>query len=317
MEFDLTAFNEAFPWFFRVVSFAFGAIVGSFLNVCIYRIPKDESIVHPGSHCACGKPIAWFDNIPILSWLILRGRARCCGRAYGIRYPAIELLTALLFLGAWVTFTPAKACVIMLFFSMLVCATFIDIDHMIIPDRFSIGGAVIGILLSMFVPSLHGQHSEFFMLASLKSATIGLKGVLVGSAIVLWIGLLAEVALKKEAMGFGDVKLMGAIGAFCGWKGAVFSIFGGAILGVVGFIVWAIVSRVRGTPEAAKVAPEPGDAEEDEDGEVEESRDGPAMGVPIPFGPMLAAGAVIYLLWASPFVESYYADNIGRLLSMQ
>jgi leader peptidase (prepilin peptidase)/N-methyltransferase len=314
MEFDLTAFNEAFPWFFRVVSFAFGAIVGSFLNVCIYRIPKDESIVHPGSHCACGRPIAWFDNIPIFSWMILRGRARCCGRAYGIRYPAIELLTALLFLGAWLTFDPAKACVVMLFFSMLICATFIDIDHMIIPDRFSIGGAIIGVLLSMLVPALHGQQSEYFMLASVKSATIGLKGALIGSALVLWIGLLAEVVLKKEAMGFGDVKLMGAIGAFCGWKGAVFSIFGGAILGVIGVVIWTIVSRIRGTPAESKAD----DAKGTASGESgDESNDGPALGVPIPFGPMLAAGAVIYLLWASPLVESYYAENIGRLLSME
>ena len=314
MEFDLTAFNEAFPWFFRVVSFAFGAIVGSFLNVCIHRIPKGESIIHPGSHCACGKPVAWFDNIPILSWLILRGRARCCGRAYGVRYPAIELLTALLFLGAWMTFTPGKACVMMLFLSTLVCATFIDIDHMIIPDRFSIGGAIAGVVLSALVPSLHGQQSDFFMLASLKSVTIGLKGLLVGGAIVLWIGLLAEVLLKKEAMGFGDVKLMGAIGAFCGWKGAVFSIFGGAVLGVVGFVIWMIVSRARGRPAEPKAEPESGAKADDNEAD---SSDAPGLGVPIPFGPMLAAAAVIYVLWASPWVETYYREHIGFLLSMQ
>ena len=308
MAFELSAFNEAFPWFFGVVSFAFGAIVGSFLNVCIYRIPKGESVVHPGSHCACGKPISWFDNIPIFSWLILRGKARCCGRAYGMRYPAVELLTALLFLGAWASFEPAKACVIMFFFATLICATFVDFDHMIIPDRFSIGGAVAGLILSAAVPALHGEANEIFMLASLKSATTGLTGMLIGSAVVLWIALIAEVVLKKEAMGFGDVKLMGSIGAFCGWKGAVFSIFGGAVLGIIAFGVWMIVSRLRGKETEPKPAPEL-----TPDGETPSE---PGLGVPIPFGPMLAGGAVIYLLWASPFVDDYFA-SIATLLAIE
>lgn len=302
MGFEFSAFNEAFPWFFRAVALAFGAIVGSFLNVCIYRIPKGESIVHPGSHCGCGKPIAWFDNIPILSWLILRGRARCCGRAFSLRYPVIELLTALLFLGAWLTFDPAKASVVMFFLAMLICGSFIDIDHMIIPDRFSIGGAVAGIVLAAIVPSLHGETSEFFMLASLKSTSTALIGLLVGSGVVLWIALLAEVVLKKEAMGFGDVKLMGAIGAFCGWKGAVFSIFGGAIIGIAAFAVWMLVSRIRGKKQEA--------TSESSDGEE------PGFGVPIPFGPMLAAGAVIYLLWAGPGVDAYFS-SVTSLLAME
>lgn len=308
MAFEFTAFNEAFPWFFSVVSFSFGAIVGSFLNVCIHRIPKGESVVHPGSHCACGKPIAWFDNIPIFSWLILRGKARCCGRSYGIRYPAVELLTALLFLGAWTSFEPVKACVIMFFFATLICATFVDFDHMIIPDRFSIGGAVAGVILSAAVPALHGEAGEVFMLASLKSATTGLTGLLIGSAVVLWIALLAEVVLKKEAMGFGDVKLMGSIGAFCGWKGAVFSIFGGAVLGIVAFAVWMIVSRIRGKDAETKPS-----IESTSEGETPAE---PGLGVPIPFGPMLAGGAVIYLLLASPFVDAYFA-SIAALLAIE
>jgi leader peptidase (prepilin peptidase)/N-methyltransferase len=310
MAFELSAFNEAFPWFFGVAAFAFGAIVGSFLNVCVYRIPKGESVVHPGSHCACGKPIAWFDNIPMLSWMILRGRARCCGRAYGVRYPAVELLTALLFLGAWTSFEPAKACVIMFFFATLVCATFIDIDHMIIPDRFSIGGAVAGLVLSAAVPALHGETGDVFMLASLKSATTGLNGMLIGSAVVLWIALLAEVVLKKEAMGFGDVKLMGSIGAFCGWQGAVFSIFGGAVLGIVAFGVWMIVNRARGK-EAEPANPSANEPTAEGEAPAE-----PGLGVPIPFGPMLAGGAVIYLLWASPFVDAYFA-SIAALLALE
>src|ERR1700690_1792567 len=89
------------PWFFPTAAFLFGAIIGSFLNVCIHRIPAGQSIVRPGSHCACGAPIAWYDNIPILSWLLLRGRARCCGRPFSARYLLVEILTAALFLACW------------------------------------------------------------------------------------------------------------------------------------------------------------------------------------------------------------------------
>jgi leader peptidase (prepilin peptidase)/N-methyltransferase len=127
---------------------------------------------------------------------------------------------------------------------------------------------------------------------------------------VLWIALLAEIVLKKEAMGFGDVKLMGSIGAFCGWKGAVFSIFGGAVLGIVAFGVWMIVNRSR--RDEAETANPPA-TESTADGEAPAE---PGLGVPIPFGPMLAGGAVIYLLWASPFVDAYFA-SIAALLAIE
>ena len=183
--------SRAFPWFYPAMVFIFGACIGSFLNVCIYRIPAGKSIVTPGSHCGCGKPIAWYDNIPVFSWLILRGRARCCGRPFSFRYPAIELLTALLFLACWLAFPPAKALCGMLFISALVCATFIDLDHMIIPDAFTIGLGVAGVVLSFFVPALHDQHQDIFIVASLHSGVTALIGLLTGSGLVLWIALLA------------------------------------------------------------------------------------------------------------------------------
>src|SRR5690606_4791675 len=114
---------------------------------------------HPGSHCACGTPIAWRDNVPILSWFVLRGRARCCGRRYSFRYPFVELLTASLFLACWLHFPPAKALCGMVFVSILVAATFIDLDHLVIPDVFTLGGAAAGVLLSLLVPALHDQTS--------------------------------------------------------------------------------------------------------------------------------------------------------------
>lgn len=301
--FDLAAINTLVPWFFPAVAFVFGACIGSFLNVVIHRVPKGESIVRPGSHCACGAPIAWYDNIPILSWFVLRGRARCCGRSYSFRYAFVELLTALIFLACWLLFPPAKAVVGMVFLSILVCATFIDLDHMVIPDVFTIGAGVLGLLLSLLVPSLHGQHDGIFALDSLRSIVIGLQGMLIGSGLVLWIALVAEVLLRKEAMGFGDVKFVGAIGAFCGWQGAVFAIFGGAIVGTVWCTVAWLWQRVAG--RSAAVAPR-AETPEGEPADI-------GFGVHVPFGPMLAIAAAVYFLWGAPWVASYF-NTIADLL---
>src|SRR4051812_12989285 len=253
MSFDYAQFSAAFPWFFPVAAFLLGACVGSFLNVVIYRLPKEESIVTPGSHCACGQPIKWHDNIPILSWIMLRGRARCCGRAFSFRYPFVELLTGLLFVVCWLKFTPLVALCGWIFLSCLVAATFIDLDHMIIPDVFTIGLGVLGVLLSCFIPALHTVRGEIFMLDGLHSAVASLQGLLIGSGLVLWIALIAETLLRKEAMGFGDVKFVGAIGAFCGWQGAGFTVFGGAVVGTV----WSAVAWIweKATGGRAAVAP--------------------------------------------------------------
>lgn len=293
------AFNEQYPWVFRIFALGFGAIVGSFLNVCIYRIPAEKSIVTPGSTCACGKSIAWFDNIPILSWILLRGRARCCGRPFSVRYPAVELLTGVLFFLCWWFFTPLVALCGMLFCAILICATFIDFDHMIIPDRFTIGGAVIGVLLSFLVPALHGFDSGMVVLDSLRSGITSMIGVLIGSAVVLWIGLLAEVVLRKEAMGFGDVKFLGAIGAFTGWEGGLFAVFGGAVVGMIGLGVVMILRLIFGVRKTAQPDGEEGEADT-------------ALGRTVPFGPMLAVGGLLYFLFLSSMVDEYFM-NTARL----
>ena len=298
-DFNYAEFSAAFPWFFPVCVTLFGAIVGSFLNVVIYRMPLDKSVVTPGSRCACGKPIAWYDNIPVLSWILLRGRARCCGRSYGVRYPAVELLTALLFLGCWLTFPPDKALVGMFFLSCLVCATFIDLDHMIIPDLFTIGLAVTGVAISLFVPALHGVEHEIGVVAAMRSGLIAMQGLLIGSAVVLWIAVLAETLLRKEAMGFGDVKFVGAIGAFCGWQGALFAVFGGAIVGTVWMALAWIWQKASG--KKAPIAPKTETAE----GEAAEEI---AFGVQVPFGPMLAIAGAVYFLVAKDWVDAYFAD---------
>lgn len=288
----------AFPWFFPVVVFVFGACIGSFLNVVIYRVPAGKSIVTPGSHCACGAPIAWYDNLPVLSWFILRGKARCCGRAYSFRYAFVELLTAALFLACWLLFPPAKALCGMLFMSLLIGATFIDLDHMIIPDVFTIGTGMVGVVLSVLVPALHGQDGGIFFVDSLRSGTASLQGLLLGSGLVLWIALVAEVVLKKEAMGFGDVKFVGAIGAFCGWQGAVFAMFGGAMVGTVWFILALLWQKISG--RASPVAPKA------ETAEGEPAALG--FGVQVPFGPMLAIAGALYFLFFHGWMTAYFAQ---------
>lgn len=291
------------PWFFPTVAFVLGACIGSFLNVVIYRVPAGKSIVTPGSHCACGAPIAWYDNLPILSWFILRGRARCCGRPYSFRYAFVELLTALLFLACWLLFPPGKAVCGMVFLSLLVGATFIDLDHFIIPDAFTIGAALAGLALALLVPGLHGQHSGIFFLDSLRSVTIAVQGLLVGSGLVLWIMLVAELILKKEAMGFGDVKFVGAIGVFCGWQGAVFAMFGGALVGTVWFGLALAWQKLTG--RAAPVAPK---------AETPEGEPAPlAFGAHVPFGPMLAIAGALHFLFLHRWVAEYFAQ-IGELL---
>ncbi len=303
MNYDLAAFAAEFPWFFPLCAALFGAIVGSFLNVVIYRMPLDKSIVTPGSHCACGKPIAWFDNIPVVSWFVLRGKARCCGRSYSFRYAFVELLTAGLFLACAWQFTPAKAFLGMLFLACLVCATFIDLDHMIIPDTFTIGLGVLGVLASFAVPALHGVSADIALLAHLRSGGVGMVGLLIGSGVVLWIALVAEAVLRKEAMGFGDVKFVGAIGAFCGWQGAVFSVFGGAIVGTAWVALAWLWQKASG--KKAPIAPR---AESAEGVEAEAL----AMGVQVPFGPMLAVAGAIYFLGADCWFDAYVA-GLGEL----
>jgi leader peptidase (prepilin peptidase)/N-methyltransferase len=308
---EFTAFASAFPWFFPLVVFVLGACVGSFLNVCIHRIPAGQSVVTPGSHCACGAPIKWYDNLPILSWFVLRGRARCCGRRFSFRYPFVEALTAALFLACWLRFPPAKALCGMLLCAALVAATFIDLDHMIIPDAFTLWLGVAGVLLSCAVPALHGQQHELFVIASLRSAADSLAGLLVGSGLVLWIALVAEAVLKKEAMGFGDVKFVGAIGAFTGWHGAVAAVFGGAVIGTLWFalaLLWQGLFRPTAPPANA---PAPG---AESGAPAAPSTPAPVgFGVHVPFGPMLAAGAVLYFLVAHYWIDAYFA-SIAELL---
>ncbi len=177
--------------------------------------------------------------------------------------------------------------------AMLVCASFIDLDHMEIPDRFSIGLAFVGFAFSAAFPGLHLARPEVYHIASLQSCLQSGIGLLVGSSVILWIGIVAETILKKEAMGMGDVKLLGGIGAFLGWQGAVFSIFGGAAIGSVGYLVYLVFKKKAPPPSPEQ---EPSDDESQTDSSY------------VPFGPMLAAGALLYAFLLESPVNQYFAD---------
>jgi leader peptidase (prepilin peptidase)/N-methyltransferase len=284
------------PGFAGAAAFIIGSCVGSFLNVVIGRVPAGESIVRPGSHCACGRPLAWRDKIPVLSWLLLRGRARCCGRPISARYPAVELLTAALFLASWELFPPAVAGCGCVFLGLLVCASFIDLDQLVIPDALSLGLAAAGLALSAMAPALHGERSGYFALDAIRSAADAMIGLLVGSGIVLWIALIGDLLLKKEAMGFGDVKLAGGIGAFCGWRGALFAVFGGALVGTVWLAILLGWNKASG-----RRAAEPGDRPPS-----------PFLpGARLPFGPMLAVAAALYFLVLHRWVDPWFAEAVS------
>ncbi|MEO0794954.1 MAG: prepilin peptidase [Verrucomicrobiota bacterium] len=341
---EILQINQAHPWFFAFWAFVFGACWGSFMNVVIYRVPAGKSVVKPGSHCyACNTPIKWYDNLPILSWFILRGKARCCGAPFSVRYALIEALTGGLYMWTWIIYHEhfMVVAILWLFIALMIGGAFVDFDTQLLPNLFTVWGLVIGFLLSFFFPELHGQSGsgDPMLLEQLRSAALSATGAVVGTGVILWIAMLAEVALRKEAMGFGDVLFMGCIGAFIGWKGAIFSIFGGALLGTAVVIPLMLVNSILGTnltpgktsnpvdensdnPEEAtakkaveaEVADESQenaestDAKEDGDGDEELG-----IGVAIPFGPWLALGALVYLLVAREWVDNYF-DSMQSLI---
>jgi leader peptidase (prepilin peptidase) / N-methyltransferase len=216
---------------FGVLLFIFGAIIGSFLNVVIYRIPRDKSVVKPGSSCpSCNTPIRFYDNIPFVSYLILRGKCRKCGQPISIRYVAVEMITAVAFAGFfWKYSLSLSLLVAAIFCCLLIVISFIDLDFMIIPDIFSLGGVILGVILSFFRTDLPWADS--------------LLGVLVGGGVLFIIAKLYELIRKREGMGLGDVKLLGMIGAFCGVEGVFFSLVAGSLVGTAVGVPLMLINR--------------------------------------------------------------------------
>lgn len=218
-------------WFFYVVAGVVGATIGSFLNVCIHRLPRSESVVFPGSHCPdCDMPIAWYDNVPIASFILLRGRCRRCGTRISYRYPIVEAVTALIWVAAAVRHGISwQGLGVAVFFTILLGIAITDFQTFIIPDEFTIGGAIAGVLLSAAPGGITLQQS--------------LLGLVIGFGFLYLAGLLGEWWLKKPAMGGGDVKMMAMVGAFLGPLGAVLTVFLGALVGTLIFLPLTLRSR--------------------------------------------------------------------------
>ena len=213
-------------WYSDILLLVFGLCVGSFLNVCIHRFLRGESIVVPRSYCpSCRKPIAWYDNIPLLSFIILGARCRKCGSAISLRYFFIELLTGLAFVGSihYFGWTAQGAASIVLL-TLLLGISAADLEERIIPDEMSLSGILAGLLFSTSFPML--QHETNHWQSLLQSVL----GALAGGGIIYAIGVFGELVFRKESMGGGDVKLMAMIGAFLGWKSALLIFFLAPIL---------------------------------------------------------------------------------------
>jgi leader peptidase (prepilin peptidase)/N-methyltransferase len=244
---DLQNFFRLHPGFAAVTAAAFGACVGSFLNVCIHRLPKGESVITPASRCACGQPIPFWLNIPLVGWLLLRGRARCCGTKISVRYPLVELITALGFVAAWTMLPPAKAVAACVLLPLLIVLAGCDLDDMLVPDapNFALVGS--GLLLSLLLPSLHGETAHDVEAVNRFRALVdALTGVAVGTALVWWIRTIGTLMAGREAMGEADIILCAGVGAFGGWQGAVFCLFGGAVVGVVTALPGLIQAKIKG-----------------------------------------------------------------------
>ncbi len=271
----MTAGLGPLPW---VILGVLGLVLGSFLNVCIHRIPRGESIVSPGSRCPkCRRPIAAWDNIPVLSYLVLGGKCRHCRKPIAPRYVLVELLTGALFLAAYARFGWSWGCARVLVFTFLLSPmAMIDIEHQIIPFSLSIPAAVLG-LGSALLP---GQD--------LRAAALG-AGLGAGFVLLSWslwryvlAGLFRRMGVdQKEGMGFGDLPLAAAIGAFAGLRATVAALFIAVVAGVIGGLILRRIQRQ-------------------------------GRGVPMPFGPFLALGGLIGLYWGNQLFVLYLKLVLGN-----
>jgi len=208
-----------------LISIIFGAIVGSFLNVCIFRLPKEESIIWPGSHCPhCNKPIQFYDNIPILSYIFLNGKCRYCKKSISTQYPLVEGITALSSLLIFMKFGPSLSYLFYFaFVAALIVITVIDLYHQIIPDVISLPGIGVGLLASLILPQITFLNS--------------LIGVLLGGGSLFLVAYCYQWLFKREGMGGGDVKLLAMIGAFLGWQAVILTIFLSSFIGAISGIL--------------------------------------------------------------------------------
>ncbi|MEO6208806.1 MAG: prepilin peptidase [Gemmatimonadaceae bacterium] len=278
------AYASLGSWYFPTIAFLFGACIGSFLNVCVSRWPREQSVVKPRSRCPyCGHEITWYENIPLISWLALRAKCSGCKAPISAVYPLLELTVALLWLACVLHYGPTFTAIrVAAFATVLLGIMITDATDYVIPDGFTVFGFFFA-LVAAAVGTMLGETLPF---ATLYDSIIG---ACVGAGAIAIIGWLGELALKKEAMGFGDVTLMAMAGAYLGPGRTLLTIFIGAFLGAVGFLAFVypiswLRARKAGTPFAPPL---------------------------VPFGVFLAPAALIALLWGSRMMHWYAHDMLG------
>ncbi|MEE3185796.1 MAG: prepilin peptidase, partial [Gemmatimonadota bacterium] len=217
----IDVFSDA--WIVSALAGLVGLMIGSFLNVCTLRWPEDESVAFPGSHCPkCGEPIRWYDNVPVLGYVLLRGRCRACREPISLQYPLVELATGLVWAGmfsyAGLSFEALRGTLLL---TILFGIALTDARFYIIPDQFSLGGLVLGLGLAFLPGGI--------------DALDALIGAIVGFGLLGSVAVVGKWMLKKDAMGLGDIKMMAMVGAFLGWAGVLLTVFLGALLGAVIF----------------------------------------------------------------------------------
>ena len=277
----------------RVTAFVLGAVWGSFLNVCISRWPAGMSVVAPRSRCPnCERPIAWYENIPVVSWLALRARCRGCGKPISIMYPLVELAVAFTWLAAVTHYGPTLTALrVAVFVTLLIGIALTDALHYLIPDGFT----VFGLLWMMTFSVVGAMAAEPGPFALPYEALIG---ACAGAGAISIAGWLGEVALRKEAMGFGDVTLMAVIGAAVGPQLALLTIFVAAALGSVAYVL--IIYPIRLIR-----------LNRDRRGSLGPPTENDEIVPEIPFGVFLAPAAVIALLWGPAIIDWYLGSVVN------
>ena len=257
--------------YFAVAALLLGAMWGSFLNVVIHRLPRDESIVRPRSRCPhCAAPIPWYHNLPVLSFVVLRGRCASCRASISWRYPLVEALTAVVTLGVYLRLGPTlEFAIYWPFVLAMIALTFTDLEHMILPDEITLGGTVVGLALSFWNPRL--EWWEAFI------------GAAAGPAFFWTVAKAYEIVRGVEGLGFGDVKLLGLIGAFGGWQALMPTILLSSVAGVVVAVGLMILGRGN-------------------------------MQTKIPYGTFLAPAACVVVLYSDEMYR-FYSHLILRLVN--
>jgi leader peptidase (prepilin peptidase) / N-methyltransferase len=300
-----------------------GLLFGSFANVCIYRMPPSDafpggrSVVTPGSHCfACTAPIRWYDNVPLVAWLWLRGRCRACGAAFSARYVLVEAVTAALFGVAWWAAVVAMQSfatieqrllhfvVYAAFCFVMVVITFIDLDHKLILNKVTIPSVVVFYAVSLLWAERHWYD--------------GLVGAAIGYGLPWVIGEIYYRITRREGLGLGDGMLLAVVGALLGWRGVLVALFGGSMIGSVLGIVALVIARTRAAPDEPDGAGIPdgtddaddtdgtdGDGDGDGDADGTDGRQPSLIRTELPFGPFLAMAALFYL-FAEPWFQLHF-----------